>query len=161
MRFCFHANRKLTAYPLPSISHRHHFVKNSSSSTFPSPLTSSSIAFGSAESSSERKCRLPPDFLSTLQRFHPSLLISINPYDLDSHGHGESYHPIAPPDAVIRPTSVQEIQDILRLCCQLHQQKETNVGEDIIPTMDIVSVIPYGAGVYFHPWNSFQFMTMK
>ncbi len=98
------------------------------------------------EPSRERQCRLPSDFLSTLQHMHPTLSISRNPYDLDSHGHGESHHPISAPDAVVRPTSVEEIQDILRLCCRLRQRKEGGGAEDDMPTVEIVSVIPYGVG---------------
>ena len=86
--------------------------------------------------------RLPFDFLSILQSTHPNLEISLNKYDLDSHGHGESYHPTSPPDAIIYPSSVEEIQDILRLCCR----EVYRDGDDNIPTVEIVSVIPYGAG---------------
>lgn len=97
--------------------------------------------------SHERKCRLPSDFLSTLQDMHPKLSISRNTYDLDSHGHGESYHPTAPPDVVIRPTSVKEIQDILRLCCRIRRcGLDDDDYHDDIPNVEIVSVIPYGAG---------------
>ena len=41
----------------------------------------------------QQQSRLPSDFLSSLQSQHPSLKISTNPYELDSHGHGESHHP--------------------------------------------------------------------
>ena len=67
--------------------------------------------------------------------------VSLNKYELESHGRGESHHPPAPPDAVLYPSSVEEIQDILRLCCREVLRKE----EDI-PTVEIVSVIPYGVG---------------
>lgn len=108
-------------------------------------LSNTSVSM--VDPSHERKCRLPSDFLSTLQDMHPNLSISRNPYDLDSHGHGESYHPTAPPDAVIRPTSVKEIQDILRLCCRIRRcGLDDDDYHDDIPNVEIVSVIPYGAG---------------
>jgi len=53
---------------------------------------------------------------------------------------------------VIYPTTLEEIQDILRLCCR---EKRNNEGEDNVDvdddvttttTVEIVSVIPYGAG---------------
>lgn len=140
----YDTNRRLKAYPPPSISY-HNYNNNVSTDA---SLRSFSVAAGSSTEPQYhnhcRKCRLPSDFLPSLLRRHPSLSISFNPYDLDSHGHGESYHPISAPDAVIRPTSVREIQDILRLCCQ---QRTTMDGEDI-PTIEIVSVIPYGAGIH-------------
>mmetsp|Transcript_19039 Transcript_19039/g.35518 ORF Transcript_19039/g.35518 Transcript_19039/m.35518 type:complete len:212 (+) Transcript_19039:206-841(+) len=81
----------------------------------------------SSSSSSNIGCRLPSNFLPNLRRRHPNLSISTNHYDLDSHGHGESYHPTSPPDAVIYPSNVEEIQDIIRLCCR---EKENEGGED-------------------------------
>ena len=100
--------------------------------------SSSSAAAATAAPPSSR---LPIDFLEILQNNHPNLKISLNKYDLDSHGHGESHHPVSPPDAVLYPSSVEEIQDILRLCCR----EVYRVGDDV-PTVEIVSVIPYGAG---------------
>lgn len=67
--------------------------------------------------------------------------MSTNHYELDSHGRGESHHPTSPPDAVISPTSVEEIQDILRSCLREKHER----GDDV-PTVEIVSIIPYGAG---------------
>jgi hypothetical protein len=89
----------------------------------------------------ERRSRLPSDFLSSLRARHPGLDVSINPYDLDSHGRGESHHPTAAPDAVVRPTRIEEVRDILTACCRERRVK----GEDL-PIVEIVSVIPYGAG---------------
>ncbi|KAL7446381.1 hypothetical protein ACHAXM_010167 [Skeletonema potamos] len=93
-------------------------------------------------SSTAAASRLPNDFLSILKSKHPDLKISLNKYDLDSHGHGESHHPLSPPDAVLYPSSVEEIQDILRLCCREVYRE----GDSDIPNVEIVSVIPYGAG---------------
>ncbi|KAL3803154.1 hypothetical protein HJC23_003429 [Cyclotella cryptica] len=87
------------------------------------------------------QCRLPSDFLSTIQSRHPELKISTNPYDLDSHGHGESYHPSSPPDAVIYPSSVEQIRDIFSLCC-----REVLDDDCDSAVVEVVSVIPYGAG---------------
>lgn len=95
-------------------------------------------------------CRLPSNFLSALQSRHPELKISTNPYDLDSHGHGESYHPSSPPDAVICPSSVEEIRDILSLCCREVLDEESGGankdGDDKLAIVEVVSVVPYGAG---------------
>jgi hypothetical protein len=88
--------------------------------------------------------RLPPNFLSTLQSRYPDLHISTNPYDLESHGHGESYHPSSPPDAVIYPSNAEQIRDILSLCCR--EAESTSEAEDREAVVDVVSVIPYGAG---------------
>lgn len=110
--------------------------------------------------------RLPKDFLSTLRSLHPDLKISTNHYDLESHGHGESYHPSAPPDAVIYPKTEDEIVDILRLCCRQVVDDITTITDenieagDGITTVEVVSVIPYGAGTsleghlcFLHPGN--------
>ena len=121
------------------------------------PLTGRSLSFAAdrwwsvvqqqqrrqtTSSAAANATRLPMDFLSILKNTHPNLEISLNKYELDSHGHGESYHPTSPPDAIIYPSSVEEIQDILRLCCR----EVYRDGDDKVPTVEIVSVIPYGAG---------------
>jgi D-lactate dehydrogenase (cytochrome) len=116
------------------------------------PLTRRSLSFAAdrvqqqqrrqTTSSADGPTRLPMDFLSILKSTHPNLEISLNKYELDSHGHGESYHPTSPPDAIIYPSSAEEIQDILRLCCR----EVYRDGDDKVPTVEIVSVIPYGAG---------------
>ena len=106
-----------------------------------SPSCSRSFSILAVPDFLKRKSRLPPDLIPTIQELHPNLSVSTNSYDLESHGHGESYHPSSPPDAVIRPTSVEEIQDILRLCCR----EKRNEGDDV-STVEIVSIIPYGAG---------------
>ena len=46
---------------------------------------------------------------------------------------------------MIYPTTLEEIQDILRLCCrEINNEGEDDV--DVTTTVEIVSVIPYGAG---------------
>mmetsp|Transcript_13 Transcript_13/g.24 ORF Transcript_13/g.24 Transcript_13/m.24 type:complete len:618 (+) Transcript_13:67-1920(+) len=106
----------------------------------------------SSSPAADQASRLPSDFLSILQQNHPSLKISLNKYELDAHGHGESHHPVSPPDAVLYPSSVEEIQDILRLCCrEIHRE-----GDDV-PTVEIVSVIPYGVGTSLEGHLSFLF----
>ena len=126
-------------------------------SGYPSSYTQTAYRLSSStsdEPSHHQKCRLPSDFLSTLQKRHPNLAISTNFYDLDSHGHGESYHPTKPPDAVIRPTCVEEIQDILRLCC-----RERKVDGEDLTNVEVVSVIPYGAGTSVEGHLEFLFPT--
>jgi D-lactate dehydrogenase (cytochrome) len=49
--------------------------------------------------------------------------------DLDHHGHGESYHPTCPPQAVCRALSTEEVAAIVRLCAA-HR----------------VPIVPFGAG---------------
>mmetsp|Transcript_20935 Transcript_20935/g.31598 ORF Transcript_20935/g.31598 Transcript_20935/m.31598 type:complete len:617 (+) Transcript_20935:536-2386(+) len=105
----------------------------------------------SSSSAAPLKSRLPRDFLSILQSNHPNLKISLNKYELDSHGRGESHHPVSPPDAVLYPSSVEEIQDILRLCCREVYRE----GDGDVPTVEIVSVIPYGAGTSLEGHLSF------
>ena len=108
--------------------------------------------------SHHHKSRLPCDFISTLQKRYPNLAISTNTYDLDSHGHGESHHPVQPPDAVIRPTSVEEIQDILSLCCRERKVEGTD-NDDNLSIVELVSVIPYGAGTSVEGHLNFLFPT--
>lgn len=54
---------------------------------------------------------------------------STSPYDLESHARDESFHPPAPPDAVVFPESNEEVAAILRSC-----------SDGRLP------VIPFGAG---------------
>mmetsp|Transcript_3354 Transcript_3354/g.7479 ORF Transcript_3354/g.7479 Transcript_3354/m.7479 type:complete len:170 (+) Transcript_3354:38-547(+) len=55
--------------------------------------------------------------------------ISLNPNDLKSHGKGESFHPVAPPSAVVTPSSIQDVVEIVKHC-----------GKYKLP------IIPFGAG---------------
>ncbi|KAL7549929.1 hypothetical protein ACHAWF_013184 [Thalassiosira exigua] len=136
-----------------------------SSSSPPSPPHRSFGASAPApdESRTPQQSRLPPDFLPTLKALHPALEVATNPYALDAHGRGESHHPPAPPDAVIYPSSVEEIQDILGLCCRERTATGDGAGEgggdakdDAEETVvDVVSVIPYGAGTSLEGHLSF------
>lgn len=72
---------------------------------------------------------LPSTFLDKLLTEVPGLEISVNPYDLESHGKGESYHACDRPEAVLFPSTTQDVATILRCC-----------SEDMVP------LIPYGAG---------------
>ena len=72
---------------------------------------------------------LPSNFLDKLRSEVPGLKISVNPYDLESHGKGESYLPCKRPEAVLFPSSTRDVASILRRC-----------SEDRVP------VIPFGAG---------------
>ena len=55
--------------------------------------------------------------------------ISVSLAVREHHGKDESYHSCLPPDAVIFPTSVEHVSDILRLCNQ-----------------ERIPVIPFGTG---------------
>ena len=57
------------------------------------------------------------------------ITISTNPYDLDAHGRGESYHATAPPTAVVTPSSVDDVVAIVHHCAT-HG----------------IPIIPYGVG---------------
>lgn len=61
--------------------------------------------------------------LSSLTEF------SINSYDLERHGRGESYHPTCRPDVVVTPSTVKDVSQILRFA-----------------NMHRIPVIPFGAG---------------
>ena len=87
-------------------------------------------AFSSFSSSSQKDEHPNTDlFLQHVQSALPNVDISTNKYSLESHGKGESYHPCAPPKAVLTPNTNEEISNLLQLCNQHH-----------------VSVIPYGTG---------------
>ena len=53
-----------------------------------------------------------------LQRSLPNVEFSSNPYELDRHGRGESYHPTKRPDMVAAPKSVDDVAAIVRFCVQ-------------------------------------------
>lgn len=69
------------------------------------------------------------DFLNLLKGHLPHINISTNPYDLVTHGRGESYHDTAAPFAVVSPSSKDEVMDVVKLC-----------SDHRIP------IIPFGAG---------------
>ncbi len=54
---------------------------------------------------------------------------STSPYDIESHSHDESFHPPAPPDAVVFPESNEDIAMVVRICNE-HG----------------IAVVPFGAG---------------
>jgi D-lactate dehydrogenase (cytochrome) len=83
----------------------------------------STSRFLSIESSSH-------SFIQSLEDVLPSHVeISTNSYDLMTHGKGESYHPTAPPAAVVSPTCIEDVVAIVRHC-SLHK----------------IPIIPFGAG---------------
>ena len=46
--------------------------------------------------------------------------IDTNPYELDRHGRGESFHPTRPPAAIVYPTSLEDVVQIVK-CCQAYK----------------------------------------
>ena len=56
---------------------------------------------------------------------------------------------------MIYPMTVEEIQGILRLCCR--EKKVTEEDEDVSTVVEIVSVIPYGAGTSVEGHLNFLF----
>lgn len=60
---------------------------------------------------------LPPALLAVLQAQFGDRL-STTPATLEQHGKDESAHDIAPPDAVVFPTSTEEVAGIVELCAQ-------------------------------------------
>lgn len=69
------------------------------------------------------------DFLNDLSSSLPHLQLNTNKYDLFNHGKGESYHPSAPPAAILTPTSNEDIVQIIKLCNKYH-----------------IPLIPFGTG---------------
>jgi D-lactate dehydrogenase (cytochrome) len=55
--------------------------------------------------------------------------MSVNPYELERHGRGESYHPTRRPDVIISPSCVEDISTILKFCNQYR-----------------IPIVPFGAG---------------
>jgi len=72
---------------------------------------------------------LPPTFLDELQSALPNLQVSTNAYDLESHGKGESFHPTERPNAVLTPSSTDDVVAIIGLCVEQR-----------------VPIIPFGVG---------------
>jgi FAD/FMN-containing dehydrogenase len=70
-----------------------------------------------------------PEFLKQVACTLPHIEINTNKYELESHGKGESYHPSAPPSAILIPTSNEDVANIVQLCNEYH-----------------VPLIPYGTG---------------
>jgi len=100
--------------------------------SIPRPFVSRSRSF--ASSSSEHQ--LPPSshppldlHLDDLVAALPQVEVSTNSYELELHGHGESYHPTAMPDVVLKPKTAKDVALILQHATKFH-----------------LPVIPYGAG---------------
>mgnify|MGYP001806298717 CR=1 FL=1 len=72
--------------------------------------------------------RLAPGLLATLRDLLGPRL-STSAADRAHHGRDESYHPVRPPDAVVRPLNTEEVQAIVRACAA-HR----------------TPIIPFGAG---------------
>jgi hypothetical protein len=66
---------------------------------------------------------------TSLDNDNNDYVISTNRYELERHGHGESYHLTAPPDFVVAPKTIDEITAVLQIARQYH-----------------LPVIPFGAG---------------
>jgi D-lactate dehydrogenase (cytochrome) len=79
----------------------------------------------SSSSSAQRR----QDLILDLQGSVPNVDFKTNRYELERHGRGESYHPTRPPDAIISPTSVDEVVTIVQYCNQHH-----------------IPIVPFGAG---------------
>jgi len=71
---------------------------------------------------------LPESFRSALSSI-PGISITTNPYELDRHGRGESYHQSYPPQSIVHVASESDVTAVLKLC-----------NEYKIP------VVPFGAG---------------
>lgn len=71
--------------------------------------------------------------LDLIERLHSTLTpqseLITNPYELERHGRGESFHPTRLPDAILRPASVSDVSKILSYC-QEHD----------------IPVVPFGVG---------------
>jgi D-lactate dehydrogenase (cytochrome) len=100
---------------------------SSSSSSSLSSSVSSSSPYPSFELSAHRKDLILSPLLR--DKLSSRTEISINPYELERHGRGESYHPTQRPDVIISPSCVKDISTILKFC-----------NEYRIP------IVPFGAG---------------
>jgi len=87
-----------------------------------------SNAFSSSSLTKEQSGRLEAIHLLHSQLSKSTELV-LNPYELQRHGRGESFHPSRPPDAILRPATVEDVSTILSFC-----------NEHKIP------VVPFGVG---------------
>lgn len=91
---------------------------------------SSRLKFSACSSRFLSTIRNAADIIESLQTALPSHVeISVNPYELQSHGKGESYHPTMAPFCIVYPENTDDVVAIARHCYANH-----------------VPVIPYGAG---------------
>lgn len=80
------------------------------------------------EKSDSLRSRL--DYIQHLSsQLSPSAELILNPYELERHGRGESFHPTRQPDAILKPATVSDVSKILSFC-----------NEEKIP------VVPFGVG---------------
>lgn len=104
-----------------------HRLMSTATETSSSSSSSSSAPYPSFDVSSSRQELILSPLLR--DKLSPKTEISINPYELERHGRGESYHPTRRPDVIISPSCVEDISTILKFC-----------NEHRIP------VVPFGAG---------------
>lgn len=78
-----------------------------------------------------RDSQRPVDDISSIlqQELSSHIKVDTNPYELDRHGHGESFHPTKAPQVVLFPTSTLDVVEILKLASK-HK----------------IPVVPFGAG---------------
>ncbi|KAM6063740.1 LOW QUALITY PROTEIN: putative D-lactate dehydrogenase, mitochondrial [Theristicus caerulescens] len=62
------------------------------------------------------KCPLPPDFVEALRAVVGGPNVSTAMAVREQHGHDESMHTCAPPDAVVWPQAVGQVQELAALC---------------------------------------------
>ncbi|CAM9452184.1 unnamed protein product [Bubo scandiacus] len=62
------------------------------------------------------KCPLPPDFVEALRAVVGAPNVSTAMAVREQHGHDESMHTCAPPDAVVWPQAVGQVQELAALC---------------------------------------------
>nr|XP_021390882.2 probable D-lactate dehydrogenase, mitochondrial isoform X1 [Lonchura striata domestica] len=72
---------------------------------------------------------LPPDFVEALRAVVGTPNVSTATAVREQHGHDESMHPCAPPDAVVWPQAVGQVQELAALC---HRRR--------------VPMVPFGTG---------------
>ncbi|XP_053934665.1 probable D-lactate dehydrogenase, mitochondrial isoform X2 [Cuculus canorus] len=62
------------------------------------------------------KCTLPPDFVEALRAVVGAPNVSTATAAREQHGHDESMHACAPPDVVVWPQAVGQVQELAALC---------------------------------------------
>ncbi|KAM7011121.1 putative D-lactate dehydrogenase, mitochondrial [Passerculus sandwichensis] len=62
------------------------------------------------------KPSLPPDFVEALRAVVGAPNVSTATAVREQHGHDESMHPCAPPDVVVWPQAVEQVQELAALC---------------------------------------------
>ena len=59
--------------------------------------------------------KLPTGFIDEVSNIK-DVSINTNKYELDRHGHGESYHETAPPSCILQPSTIESISSIMNTC---------------------------------------------